>query len=145
MGSTIKLSSLNKDKLNKLLTPIVSCVNENKVTSYKKGYNVLSINEILSKRLLIYERDKRNLFVADELNKIIENNGEPLLIRDFEILFNPEYQLDILKLFIIANRKKKIAVLWSGRYEDDKLLFAEPGYIDYKSYNVNDYDISCII
>lgn len=145
MGFTIKLSSLNKDKLNKLLTPIVFCINENKVASYTKEYNVLSINEILAKRLMIYERYKRNLFVADEVNKIINGNGEPLLIRDFEVLFNPEYQFDVLKLFIMANRKKKIAVLWSGKYEDGRLLFAEPGYIDYKSYNINDYDISCII
>lgn len=145
MGSTIKMSSLNKDKLNKLLTPIVFCIDGNKVASLTKEYNILSVNEILSKRLLTYERYSRNLFVADELDKIIEKNGESLLIIDFEILFNPEYQLDVLKLFIIANRKKKIAVLWSGRYESGKLLFAEPGYIDYKSYNVNDYDISCII
>jgi len=111
MGCIIKLYSLNKDKLNKILTPIVFCINGNKVASCAKEYNILSINEILSKRLLIYERYKRNLFVADELDKIIENNGQPLLIKDFEILFNPEYQLDVLKLFIIANRKKKIAVL----------------------------------
>lgn len=145
MGSTINLSLLSKDKINKLLTPIIFCINENKVSSYTKGYNDLCINEILSKQLLIYERDKRNLFVADELNKIIDNSEGPLLIRDFGILFNPEYQLDVLKLFILANRKKEIAVLWSGRYEDGKLLFAEPGYIDYKSYNITDYDITCII
>ena len=145
MGASIKLSSVNKDKLNNLLTPIVFCINEKKVAFYTKGYIVLSLNEILSKQLLIYESDNRNLFVADELNRIIENSGEPLLVRDFEMLFNPEYQLDVLKLFIMANRKKKIAIMWSGRYEDGKLLFGEPGYIDYKVYNVNDYDISCII
>lgn len=145
MGSTFKISSLNKDKLNKILTPIVFCINEKKVASCTKGYDILSINEILSKQLLTYERDKQNLFVADEVNKIIYNSGQPVLIRDFEMLFNPEYQLDVIKLFIIANRKKKITVFWSGRYENGKLLFAEPGYIDYKSYNVKDYDISCII
>lgn len=145
MGYTVKLESLNKDKLDRLLAPIVFCADESKVTTYTKGYNILSINEILSKKLLVYDEDKRNLIVEDELNKIIENSVEPLLIKDFEMLFNPEYQIDVLKLFIMANRKNKISVLWSGRYEEGKLLFAEPGYIDYKSYNVSDYDISCII
>jgi hypothetical protein len=99
----------------------------------------------LAKQLLTYKVDKRNLFVADELNKIFDNSAEPLLVRDFEILFNPEYQHDVLKLFIIASRKKKISVLWNGKYDYGRLIFAEYGYLDYKTYNIADYDISCII
>lgn len=145
MGSTFKISSLNKDKLDKLLTPIVFCVNEEKVVNFTKEYCVLSINEILTLRLLGFEPEERNLMVADEFNKIIAENKEPLLIKDFEILFNPEYQFDVLKLFIMANRRKQVSVLWCGTYENGRLFFAEPVYIDYKSYNLADYDISCII
>lgn len=145
MGSTFRLSSLNRYKLDKLMSPIVFCVDKSKISSHTKGYDILSINEVLSRRLLVYERSERNLFILDELNKIIDTAGASLLITDFEMLFNPEYQIDVLKLFIMVNRKKKIAILWCGRYEEGKLKFSDQEYLDYKSYDVNDYDITCII
>lgn len=145
MGSTFKLSSLNKDTLDKLLTPLVFCVNQSQLSSAANGSDIVSINEVLSKRLLVYEQNERILCVIDEVNKIIDNAGDHLLITDFEILFNPEYQIDVLKMFIMINRKKKISIIWPGRYEEGKLKFAEPEYQDYKAYNISDYDITCII
>lgn len=145
MGSTFKLFSLSQNGIETLLSPVVFCINEDKIIPYTKDYEVLSINGILSKRLIDIEQDKRTFFILDEFNNIIEESGESLLIRDFEILFNPDYQIDILKMFVLANRKKKITILWCGTYEDGKLIFAEPDYRDYKSYSVKDYDISCII
>ena len=145
MGSTFKLSSLSQNRIEKLLSPVVFCTNGDKILPYTKVYEVLSINAMLSNRLIDVEQDKRTFCVLDEFNSIIEESGEPLLIRDFEILFNPDYEIDVLKMFVLANRKKKITVLWCGTYEDGKLIFAEPDYRDYKSYSVKDYDISCII
>ena len=145
MGFTVKLSALRVDDFNKLLTPVVFCVDEKKASSFTKDYSVLSVNGLLSEKLIRIEESKRNIFAADEMNKLIAGSNEPVLIKDFEILFDPEYQIDVLKLFILANRKKRIAVLWCGTYKDGKLFFAEPGYKDYHVYNISDYDISCII
>lgn len=145
MGSTFKLSSMNKDKIEKLMTPLIFCMGQDKLASYSEEYNVLSINGLLAKKLLEYEPDKRGLFIADEFNNIIDSIDEPVLLKDFEILFDPDFQIDVLKLFIMTNRKKRIAVLWCGKYRSGKLIFAEPEYEDYKAYNINDYDISCII
>lgn len=145
MGSVFKLSSLNEDKLSKLMTPIVFCIDEDKIVSCTKGYNVLSVNGPLSEKLLNYQPKKRNLYIIDEFNKIIDNICEPILIKDFEILFDPGFQIDVLKLFIMTNRKKRIAVAWCGKCRYGKLTFAEPGYPDYKAYNIKDYDISSIV
>lgn len=145
MGSVLKVSLLNGIEINKLIYPIVFCVAKNKIPSYVKEYKILSVNEILSQKLLEYETDKRKQFVEDELNKLIDSAGQPLLITDFEILFHPEYQIDVLKLFIMANRRRKLAVIWCGRFEDGYLRFAEAGYVDYKSFNIKNYDITCII
>jgi len=41
MGSTFRISSINKDKLNKLMTPLVFCISEDKML-YTKEYNVLT-------------------------------------------------------------------------------------------------------
>jgi len=145
MGSIYKLSSLTPEKINKLLFPIIFCVDKTKISKYITGYDVLSLNEVLSKRLLSYEQHKRYLHISDEINATIQSKKGNMLITDFEILFDPEYQIDVLKLFILLNRKQKIAVLWPGKYEQNKLKFAEPEYQDYKSYNIKDYDITCII
>lgn len=145
MGATFKFSSMNKVEIEKLMKPLILCVRQDKITSYISEYNVLSVNGLLSKNLLRYEFDKRSIFITDEFNKIIDNINDPILIKDFEILFDPAFQLDVLKLFIMANRKKRVTVLWCGKYKNGRLIFAEPEYEDYKSYNISDYDISCIV
>lgn len=145
MGSIFKLSTLNKDKLNKLLTPIIFCHKEERIKHLLVEYDSVSLNEVLSARLLNIDADKRNLLVTDVLNNIINNLGKVLIIKDFEILFDPEYQIDVIKYFTLINRNKKVIVIWNGKYKDGKLTYAEPEYIDYKSYNIKDYDISCII
>lgn len=145
MGYTYKLSSVTPEKINKLLFPIIFCVDKTKISKYIKAYDVISLNEVLSKRLLSYNHDKRYLYISDEISGMIQNKKSHILITDFEILFDPEYQLDVLKLFILLNRKQKVAVLWPGKCEQNRLKFAEPEYQDYKSYNINDYDITCII
>ena len=145
MGSTHKLFSVTPGNINKLMFPIIFCIDKTKISKYIKGYTFLSLNEILAKRLLPYAQDKRKLFVIDELNRIVHSIEGPLLIEDFEILFDPDYQIDVLKTFILLNREKKIAVLWPGKFEKGKLKFAKPEYKDYKSYNINDYDMTCIV
>ena len=145
MGSTYRLSTLNKNKLSKLLTPIVFCYEEESIKHLLGEYESVSVNEVLSAKLLEINAKKRNLLVTDVLNDIINTLGESLLIKDFEILFDPEYQIDVLKYFVLMNRNKKVAVIWSGQHKNGKLIYAEPDYLDYKIYNIKDYDISCII
>lgn len=145
MGSTYRISTINTEKLNKLLTPVIFCQKIEKVAHLLNEYEIVSVNEVLAKKLLEIDADKRYLLVTDVLNKILNNFGEPMVIKDFEMLFDPEYQIDVLKFFINLNRTKKIALIWNGKVKDDKLIFAEPGNLDYKSYNIRDYDISCII
>ena len=45
----------------------------------------------------------------------------------------------------MRGRKKLFRVIWHGTYIDGKLIYAEEGYLDYKVYNICDYDITCII
>lgn len=127
------------------MKPIIFCTNGDNIASYIEDYSILNINELLSKNLIKYEQGKRSMFITDEFNKIIDSFQSPILLKNFEILFDPTFQIDVIKLFIMANRKKAITVLWCGTYKNGKLRFAEPGYEDYKSYDINNYDISCIV
>ena len=53
--------------------------------------------------------------------------------------------MDVLKILIEARKRKKYSVIWPGRFEDGKLIYAEEGYPDYKVYEIANYDITCVI
>ena len=69
----------------------------------------------------------------------MEQGPEVVLIKDFEMLFDPRYQIDVLKLFCDLSRQRRIAVLWCGTFRDNRLEFAEPGFADFQSYNTDQY------
>ena len=54
-------------------------------------------------------------------------------------------QLYVLQLLTVANRSKAFFVLWPGTVTDGKLVYAEDGYADYKEYDVEQYDITCVV
>ena len=58
-------------------------------------------------------------------------------IKDFDVLFNPDYQIDVLQLLIAACKKREFSIIWSGTYSNGKLMYAEPGYADFKTYLLN--------
>lgn len=145
MGFAFKISSLNLQRINRLQEPIVFCVDESKIKAYIQDFKIVSINGILSKELMNSKDEKNSFAVEKAFNTILNRLEGPLLIKDFQILFNPEYEIDILKLFIMASRNKRIFILWCGEYKEGKLQFAEPGFSDYKSYKISDCEISCVI
>ena len=60
-------------------------------------------------------------------------------------LFNPDYQLDVLRTLMNVSKRKSFMVVWPGTYKDGKLIYAQEGYSDYKSFDLNDYDITVVI
>ena len=87
----------------------------------------------------------RTMRLESNLLMIIEGLGEYPVIKDFDVLFNPAYQTDVLKSLINVCKKKPFRVIWPGRYEEGKLYYAEEGYRDYKTYDVANYDVTVII
>ena len=67
------------------------------------------------------------------------------VIRDIDVLFNPEYEADILWLLASVGKNLPFRLLWPGKYENGRLFYAEEGYRDYKAYDMNKYNVTCII
>ena len=55
------------------------------------------------------------------------STDSPVLITDFEMLFDPRYEIDVIKLFCDKARITNVAVKWPGKYTNSKLTYAEPG------------------
>lgn len=70
---------------------------------------------------------------------------DEVIIKDFDVLFNPEYKVDMMKIMVVACKIKPFSAIWPGTLVENKLIYAEEGFKDYKTYSVEDYDVTCII
>lgn len=107
--------------------------------------NAVSINKILAEKLLTYQPERRSMYLELGLLQILAVNDSNPILKDFDVLFNPHYEVDILTLFISACRKKPFSLIWPGNIVDGKLQYSEEGFCDYKIFDIDAYDITCIV
>ncbi|TCS85722.1 hypothetical protein EDD65_1191 [Keratinibaculum paraultunense] len=124
---------------------VISCLPLDTVKSTFNEFSILHLGEILSKELLKIDKSHRNLAVETTLRQILASNDKrELIITDIDILFNPAYRLDVIKLFIQLARNRKIIVQWPGEIDFQYLIYSTPEYEDYRRYSIKDYDIICL-
>lgn len=78
-------------------------------------------------------------------NSVLDKYPDGVVIKDIEVMFNPEYKVDVLRILTEARKRKPYSVIWPGRYENGKLIFSEEGYSDYKVFDIENYDVTCVI
>jgi len=140
MGTIIKAQDLSLNKPSGLLKPIIYCSSYINIEA-----NATSINTILAKKLIKYEESRRTMQVEKCFNQVLSSFHDNVIIKDFDVMFNPAYKVDVLKIMILAYKKKPFSVIWPGKHENGKLIYAEKGCPDYKVFNVSDYDVTCIV
>lgn len=146
MGEIVEASRIKEQDIGKNNCPIV-IVGENSriVRMVKRIYQPITLNEMLAKRLLAYAVGSRKNYALREAEELLSKDVSPILLERYEMLFTPNYDIDIMKFFCNIARKRKIAIEWCGALEEDTLLYATERHIDYKKCKVSDYDILCII
>ncbi len=107
--------------------------------------NAIALNVSIAEKLINAKPSRRSFKLPSIIDTIIAELPENSTIKDFDVLFNPDYQIDVLQLLIAACRKKEFAILWPGTYSDGKLMYAETGYSDFKIYDLDKYDVTCIV
>ena len=105
----------------------------------------VSINQQLAEILVKLQPNRRTMRLEQCFNQVLNTLPDGVTIKDFDVLFNPEYQVDLLKIMITACKKKPFNIIWPGTCEAGKLLYAEEGYPDYKVFNIENYDVTCIV
>lgn len=115
---------------------------------YKKAIVELqeprSISKELADNLLTCRPNRRSMKLEQIFNTVLDRYPDGVTIKDIDVLFNPAYKVDVLKILISARKRKRYCVIWPGEFEDGKLIYGEEGYADYKVYNIADYDITFI-
>lgn len=140
MGKIIISDDFFYNNQEGLLKPIIYCCSDENFEQ-----ECVSISFKLSKELEKINANRRTMQLEKSFCKVISDLPNDVVIKDIDVMFNPAYKVDILKILISAYKKKKFSVKWPGTYIDGKLIYGEEGYLDYKVYNVCDYDITCII
>lgn len=104
----------------------------------------VSLSKELADNLLACKPNRRSMKLEQIFNTVLDRYPDGITIKDIDVLFNPEYQVDVLKILIAARKRKRFSVIWPGRYEDGKLIYAEEECTDYKVYEIANYDITCV-
>ena len=124
---------------------IIACVERDVLKCFFSDWEWLNLGLIVSERLLKMPKEARKQGIADIARKAIEGavSGN-VVIENIDLLFSPEYALDVIKLFTLAGKNKCLVILWEGTYRDGILTYAEPGCEDYHCYEIKNYDVYCV-
>jgi len=122
------------------MKPIIYCNSDEKLEAKSVALNI-----ILAEKLSKIKAKRRTMRLETCFREAIAALPDDVVIKDFDVLFNPSYQIDLLKMFVETCKIKPFRVLWPGCFDECKLTYSEEGYKDYKEFYVVEYDITCVI
>lgn len=140
MGVIVTAWKFNPQNQSGVLKPIVYCCSYEGVTE-----KAVSINLELAQALKAFKPKRRTMQIERCFADILAKLPEGVVLKNFDVLFNPEYKVDVLKIMVNACKAKPFSIIWPGSFDGSRLVYAEEGFQDYKTYDVKDYDITCIV
>lgn len=139
MGAIIPARKFFNDNISGLLQPIIYCC------PYEGAGAAVPVNLLLAEKLAECRPNRRSMRIESFFNQIISHLPDGAVIKDFDVMFNPEYKIDVLRIMTVSCKKKPFSIIWPGKYENGKLFYAENGCPDFKAFSVEEYDITCIV
>lgn len=147
MGEIYTKYNFDLDLVKRNRSLVVICIKYDEFLKHKEIKDLSIINLGLDLSLLLKEHpvESRNSKVIDELNNILTRaQTEHILVKNLDMLFNPEYKLNVLKYFIDLSRNRQIFLEWPGKLKNRELEYSEINYSDYQKYNIDNYKIALI-
>ena len=99
------------------------------------GSSVINVNLALSGELLELTAKQRGLRLPNILDQIADKAQSPVVMDNIEILFDKELQQDPLRLLQSISRNRTLVASWNGSVNSGRLLYAETGHPEYRSYD----------
>ena len=107
--------------------------------------DAFSVNKPLAEKLYPLRPAARTMRLEQCFRAILETLPSGAVIKDIDVMFHPDYRVDVLKILIEANKTKPFAIVWPGAYSDGRLIYSEETLPDYKVFEINDYDVCCVV
>ena len=140
MGIIIKTRELAAHGQSGLQRPIIYCDPDPDILN-----SAVSLNVELAKKLAAVKPNRRTMRMEQCVRQVIETLPDDTVIKDFDVLFNPDYEVDILRILSSLAKSKPYRIVWPGRCDGKRLMYAEEGYRDYKAYEIEKYDVTCVV
>lgn len=137
MGIIISAKKISDISKNQYLTVYLNATTDIKASAE-------SVGQLLAEALLNVEPNNRSRRLEKIFQAIIGRFPSGAVIKDIDVLFNPAYEIDVLRVLTTAYRKRPFSLIWPGGYTNEKLFYSEAQYEDYKEYAVANYDILCV-
>ena len=99
------------------------------------GSSVVNVNLALSGELLELTAKQRSLRLPGILDQIADQAQAPVVLDNLEILFDKDLQQDPLRLLQSISRNRAVVASWNGIMNSGRLLYAETGHPEYRSYD----------
>lgn len=99
------------------------------------GTSIINVNLVLSGKLLELTAEQRSLGLLGILDQIVDQAQPPVVFDNTEILFGRELRQDPLRLLQRISRSRTVVAAWNGTITSDRLLYAERGHPEYRSYD----------
>lgn len=100
---------------------------------------VVNVGLLLGERMFRLKTEGSFISITRELDDILGKEHRDILLINTDILFAPEYELDVIKLLLQLGRNQHFYLSWPGVLIGERLTYSEPNRFDFKEYNVKDY------
>ncbi len=97
--------------------------------------SVINVNLAISSALLELTAKQRSLRLPGILDQIADNAQSPVVLDNLEILFDRDLKQDPLRLLQGISRNRAVVASWNGTMTSGRLLYAETGHPEYRSYD----------
>ena len=98
------------------------------------GTSVININLAIAGELLELTAKQQSLRLPDILDRIAVRDHSPVVLDNLEILFDKDLKQDPLRLLQSLSRNRTVLASWNGLVNCGRLLYAEAGHPEYRSY-----------
>lgn len=73
-----------------------------------------SVSKELAEGLLACKPNRRSMKLEQIFNAVLDKYPDGVTIKDIDVMFNPDYKVDVLKILIAARKRKRYSVIWPG-------------------------------
>lgn len=80
-----------------------------------------------------------------KLEALIAGQPKDVILDRIDILFDPAWDVDVLKLLLAVGRNRRLYLLWPGSIAEGMLRYSQPGYADHHIYQIDKYDDTYLV
>jgi len=102
------------------------------------GIEFLNVSKLLSQRLVCLSVKERIRRLESEFASIVDEGQEKMWLANLNLLFDPSLNIDPIILLKWLSKSRTVVAIWPGKIYGTSLVYAEPGFEDYRSYSLQE-------